>query len=163
MIRGQWAWRMAPVVAVVAVLCSGCATSKYDVKLEAAASDWQAQISAFITDQESKAGTPGGEFEPNKQFYDGVQQSIGGETARIKAASGSSRAIEILELLSKDVENLRKLHETGGKAGLTQAMGEGARTAIETELRALNKLESEYRSGNEPPPAPPPPPANGNG
>ncbi|HVE82257.1 MAG TPA: hypothetical protein VND93_05395, partial [Myxococcales bacterium] len=117
--------------------------------------DWKTQIGDFITRMESQAGTPSGEYQSNMQFYEDTQKSIGGEVARVKAASGSQRAMEIMDLLAKDVENLRKLHESGGKGGLTQTLGEPARQAIETELGALNKLESEYRGGgsSEAPPA----------
>ena len=149
MVRDNVGWRVALCGAAAVALLAGCVTSRYDVKLEAAAADWKEQVGAFITDSVAKAGTPGGEYEANKKFYEDMQNSIGGHVARTKAASGSQRAVEILELLSKDIENLRKLHEVGGKAGLTQAVADPARTAIETELRALNKLQSEYRGGNE--------------
>jgi hypothetical protein len=149
MVRGNVGWRVALCGAAVVALFASCVTSRYDVKLEVASTEWQEKIGAFITDAEAKAGTPGGEYEMHKQFYEDMQNSIGGHVARTKAANGSARAVEILELLSKDIENLRKLHESGGKGGLSAALGEPARQAIETELRALNKLQSEYRAGNE--------------
>ena len=149
MVRGNVGWRVALCGAAVVALFASCVTAKYDQKLDAASTDWQEKIGAFITDAESKAGTPDGEYEASKQFYEDMQNTIGGHVARTKAASGSPRAVEILELLSKDVENLRKLHESGGKGGLSRALGDPARQAIETELRALNKLESEYRAGSE--------------
>jgi hypothetical protein len=128
MVRGNVGWRVA--------LCGVAAA----VAL---------QIGTFITDTEGKAGTPSGEYEANKQFYVDLQNKIGGQIANTKAAGGSARSVEIMELLSKDVENLRKLHEAGGKAGLTPEVGEPARAAIETELRAMTKLQSELRSGND--------------
>src|SRR5688500_8090546 len=70
MVRGNVGWRMALCsVAVVSVL-AGCATSRYDVKLEAAATEWQEQVGAFIKAAVDQAGTPGGEYEANKQFYE---------------------------------------------------------------------------------------------
>ena len=149
MVRGNVSWRVALCGVAAVAFLAGCATSKYDVKLEAAAADWTEEVNTFIKDTVAKAGTPGGEYEANKKFYEDMQNSIGGHVARTKAGSGSQRAVEILELLSKDVENLRKLHEIGGKAGLTQVVADPARDAIETELRALNKLQSEYRAGKE--------------
>src|SRR4051812_5251268 len=139
MVRGNPGWRVALFGVVAVAFLAGCPVPRYDPKMEAAAADWKAQIGKFIDDSEALAGTPGGELEANKQFYEDMQKTIGGQIAQTKAASGSPRAVEIMELLSKDIENLRKLHETGGKAGLTKTLGEPARTAIETELRAMNK------------------------
>jgi len=151
MVRGNLGWRVALFGVAAAVVLAACPPPKYDPKLEVAAADWQTQIGAFITDTEGKAGTPDGEYatETNKKFYEDMQNKIGGQIATTKAAGGSARAVEIMELLSKDVENLRKLHEAGGKAGLTTEVGEPARAAIETEIRAMNKLQSELRSGND--------------
>lgn len=150
MVRGNLGWRVV-LFGVVAstVFLAGCPVPRYDPKLESAAADWKAQIGKFIAEAESSAGTPGGEYDANKKFYEDMQNTIGGQVAQTKAASGSPRAVEIMELLSKDIENLRKLHESGGKAGLTSELGDPARALIETELRALTKLQSEYRSGND--------------
>jgi hypothetical protein len=119
--------------------------SAYDPVLETASAGWKTQIGDFISGAEGKAGTPGGEYAANQQFYVDIQSAIEGHVARVRAASGSPEAIQILQLLSTDVENLRKLHQTGGAAGLSPSVGEPARAAIETELRALDKLESEYK------------------
>jgi hypothetical protein len=151
MVRGNQGWRVAlyGAVAAAAVVLAGCPVPRYDPKLEVAASDWKQKIGDFITTAESKAGTPEGEYEANKQFYEDMQNTVGGQIAQTKAAGGSARAVEIMELLSKDLENLRKLHESGGKGGLTQELGEPARAAIETELRAMTKLQAELRAGND--------------
>lgn len=149
MVRGNGGWRVALCGVAAAAVLAACLPPRYDPKLEVAAADWKEQIGTFITDTEGKAGTPGGEYEANKPFYEGMQSKIGGQIANTKAGGGSARAVEIMELLSKDVENLRKLHEAGGKAGLTTEVGEPARAAIETELRAMTKLQSELRSGND--------------
>jgi len=132
MARGNLSWRGALCGVAVAVAFAGCAVPKYDVKLAAATSDWKEQIGSFITSTEEKAGSPAGEYAQNTKFYTEVQASIGGKIADLKASSGSGKATEILQLLSKDIENLRQLHESGGAAGLTQAVGEPARSAIET-------------------------------
>jgi hypothetical protein len=149
MVRGNVGWRVALCGLAAAVVLAACPPPRYDPRLEVAAADWKQQIGTFITDTEGKAGTPAGEYESNKQFYEDMQKTIGGQIAQTKEAGGSPRAVEIMELLSKDIENLRKLHESGGKAGLTQELGEPARAAIETELRAMTKLQSELRAGND--------------
>jgi len=149
MVCGNGAWRaMLAAGAVGAVLLSACAPKQYDPVLENASSGWREKIGAFITSAEEKAGTPGGTYESNKQFYEDMQTAIGGQLARLQAASSSKHLAEILQLLSKDIENLRTLHESGGEAGLSQALGEPARQAIETELNALDKLQSEYKAGS---------------
>jgi hypothetical protein len=149
MVRGNVGWRVALCGVAAAAVLAACPPPRYDPKLEVAASDWKQKIGDFITDAEGKAGTPAGEYEASKQWYEDMQSTIGGQIANTKAAGGSPRAVEIMELLSKDIENLRKLHESGGKAGLTQEVGEPARAAIETELRAMTKLQAELRAGND--------------
>lgn len=151
MVRGNVGWRMALWGVAAAVVLSACPPPRYDPKMEVASADWSQQLGTFITDTESKAGTPEGEYAASKQFYEDFQNKIGGQIANTKAEGGSARSVEIMELLSKDVENLRKLHEAGGKAGLTKEVGEPARAALETELRAMAKLQSELRSGNDNP------------
>jgi hypothetical protein len=148
MARGNGVRSLGVVVGSLVVLFSACPkASLYDPALEAASTDWRSKIGDFITSAEQKAGTPDGTLEANKQFYEDMQKSIGEQIARTKAGSGSERAIQILESLSSSIEKLRKLHELGGEGGLTQAMGEPARQIIETELRALEKLQSEYKGG----------------
>jgi hypothetical protein len=149
MVRGNAGWRVALFGVAAAVVLAACPPPRYDPKLEVAAADWTQQIGTFITDVEGKAGTPAGEYEPNKKFYEEMQSTIGGQIANTKAAGGSDRAVEIMDLLSKNIENLRKLHESGGAGGLPQEVGEPARAAIETQLRAMTKLQSELRSGSD--------------
>jgi hypothetical protein len=152
MVRGNLGWRVVLCsVAASAVFLAGCPVPRYDPKLEAASTSWKAQVGRFIAEAEASAGTPSGEYESegNKQFYTDMQNAIGGQIAQTRAVSGSPRAVEIMELLSKDIENLRKLHESNGKSGLTSELGDPARAAIETELRALDKLQSELRSGSD--------------
>lgn len=147
MVRGEMTWRAGVVGAVLAVLVSGCVRgSGYDPALETASTDWKTKIGAFIAGAQEKAGTPEGEYAAHKQFYVDIQTDIEGQITRTQAASGSPESVKILQILSKDVENLRKLHEAGGAAGLSPAVAQPAHTAIETELRALKTLQSELKN-----------------
>lgn len=149
MVRGDVRARGAVVALAVASMFLAC-VKYYDERLVSVSSDWKTQIGAFITGAVEKAGTPAGAYaDPaNQKFYADMKAAIDGESQRVKAASGSPHALDILDKLAKDVENLRLLHESGGEKGLSKALADPAQSAIDTEFRALQTLMDEYRQGN---------------
>jgi hypothetical protein len=53
--------------------------------------------------------------------------------------------VHSLDLLSANVDQLALLHQQPG--GISQVVGEPARQTLETQIRAIFKLEAELRAG----------------
>jgi hypothetical protein len=139
----------AAALALVLVF-TGCKVkliADYDPVLDGSATDLSTRTSAFLSKMEVAAGTPAGSFAANQAFYADVQGQVTTLKLRSDQQEKSERIKELLDLLTKSVDDLRLLHERSGDAGLRKALIDPARSALETQFKALFTLENALRRG----------------
>ncbi|MBI2370560.1 MAG: hypothetical protein HYV08_10085 [Deltaproteobacteria bacterium] len=96
---------------------------------------------------EATPGTSEGEYANNRVFYEQARAALGAMRFRAQASPGGEPTVQHLAELEKQIENLRRLHERRGQAGLTRAAIDPIRTAINAELKAIVALELARKRG----------------
>lgn len=127
--------------------CTVKLTADYDPLLDATASALSTKVNSFLTKMQLTAGTSAGEYTPNADFYASVQGELKTLQLRTEQQEKARPIEESVALLAKSIEDLRQLHEAGGKAGLAKPVLEPARTALEIQFRALFAIQNALRRG----------------
>jgi hypothetical protein len=117
--------RSALFVAVIAafVACGPVRlVSPYDEVIDKGTSEIHTRVVAFIDRMTSVAGKPEGAYSANVTFYGDVKASIA--TLKLRAAAQGKNEITTLLVaeLATNIENPRKLHESGKDGGSYRAL-----------------------------------------
>lgn len=148
--QGMMGKRRIVAAMAVMILSSACTVrliAEYDPILDSSVSALSSKVNSFLARMETTAGTPAGEYAPNAGFYAEVLGELKTLQLRTEQQEKAKLIEESLVLLSRNIENLRSLHQAGGAAGLSVPVLGPARSALETQFRALFAIENALRRG----------------
>jgi hypothetical protein len=148
---------LAPLIFSLA--CTLRLIGEYDEVIDRSLTGFQQKTEAFLSRLESAQGTPDASFAKNADFYTDASAAI--RTMRVRANAQPKKDILVkqLDLLQKSLEDLKKLHQLAGPNGLTQGPIEDTRSAMETQIESILKLELALKRGKNSARMLPPPPA----
>jgi hypothetical protein len=121
--------------------------SPYDEVIDKSTSEIHTRVVAFVDRMTTLAGKPEGTYSANVVFYGDIKASIA--TLKLRAAAQGKNEITVLLVgeLATNIENLRKLHESGKEGGLPSILASPALSAIEINCAAIVKFEVAKRRG----------------
>jgi len=132
---------------------------EYDEVIDRSLTEFQQKTEAFLSRLELAQGTPQAAFDKNTDFYTEAAAAINTMRVRANAQPKKEILVEQLDLLKKSLEDLKKLHQLAGPNGLTQGPIEDIRSAMETHIESILKLELALKRGKNSARMLPPPPA----
>jgi hypothetical protein len=138
------------MVAILTVVMSACSVrfiSDYDETTDRSVTELQRKVETFLVKMENTAGTSEGEYVNNKAFYDDVKVALSAMRVRAAAMPKNELTVQSIDLIEENIENLRQLHERRGEKGLSKALVEPIRTAINAQFTAILKLEFAKKRG----------------
>jgi len=121
--------------------------SDYDEVIDHSTTELQKKVEGFVRKMESSAGTADGTFETNKAFYDDVLTDISALRVRALAAPNNSLTVQEIDLIEKNIKQLRDLHANSADKSLRPAIAEPALTALNVQFVSLLKLELAKKRG----------------
>lgn len=136
---------------MLTLVMSGCTVkfiSDYDEVTDKSATALHKKVETFLIKMEHTAGTSAGEYVNNKDFYDETQVALRAMRIRAKAIPKNQLTVEHIDLLEKNVDELRNLHERRGRRGLPKTLVDPIRTAIGAQFTAIIKLELAKKRGS---------------
>ena len=147
--RRSWRRRQTRVSLMLLVLAvAGCSIrliSSYDEITDRSATELQRKVERFVRSMESASGTPAGAYANNKAFYDEAEADVSAMRIRATAIPQNRLTLQQIELLDKNLELLRQLHQRGDS--LRAAVATPALDAMNATFAAIIKLELEKKRG----------------
>jgi hypothetical protein len=116
----------------------GCPPKRVNAKT---VSELHTKIVSFVAHVERDAGTPAGEYEQHKAFYDDTRATISTIRLRAESVPKNSVTVEMVKLLEDSTDKLRQLHMSGGKGGLSKPLGDPALAALDVQFKSLLTFE----------------------
>jgi hypothetical protein len=148
---------LAPLV--LSLACTLRLIGEYDEVIDRCLTEFQQKTEAFLSRLELAQGTPQAAFDKNTDFYTEAAAAINTMRVRANAQPKKEILVEQLDLLKKSLEDLKNLHQLAGPNGLTQGPIEDTRSAMETHIESILKLELALKRGKNSARMLPPPPA----
>lgn len=138
---------LLPLLMILAF--TGCVNVKliaeYDSQIDQSVTEFQKKTEEFLIKMERKIGKPEASYESNVQFYDDMKIILSGIQVRANAIPKNEKTIEMLKLLSENLDKLESAHKMGLKANDILP----ARSAMNIGCTAILKLELAKRRGVE--------------
>lgn len=138
---------LLPLLMILAF--TGCVNVKliaeYDSQIDQSVTEFQKKTEEFMIKMERKIGKPEASYESNVQFYDDMKIILSGIQVRANAIPKNEKTIEMLKLLSENLDKLESAHKMGLKANDILP----ARSAMNIGCTAILKLELAKRRGVE--------------
>ena len=113
-------FRLALTLAAIAVATvpqTACSRvmliSSYDEQIDQSSTTLQKRMDAFLTMLAEKAGTPAAAYDANKAFYSDYAVDLRSLTIRAESWPKNGLTEKQLALMSANLEELRKAHESG--------------------------------------------------
>lgn len=129
------------------LVLTGCVTVKlvadYDSQTDQSVTEVQQRTEEFLVKMERMIGKPEAAYENNVQFYDEMKVKLSGIQVRANAIPKNDVTIEMLKLLSQNMDDFEALH----KKGLTTNDIPPIRTAMNVGCTAILKLELAKKRG----------------
>jgi len=129
------------------VACTVRFVSEYDDVVDHSTTELQKRVETFVRNMETEAGTPEGEYENNKKVYDELLADVNAIKVRASAATKNDITVEQIELVGKNIEDLKKLHVHGGNTGLRASVADPALVLLNVEFTAIIKFELAKKRG----------------
>lgn len=123
--------------------------SNYDQVTDQTATELQTKVDTFLVKMQAAAGTPDGDYNHNKAFYDDMDGALQALLSRAEAIPQNKFTVEQVTALQKSMMDLRKLHEERGSNGLTATFVAPAKSALDGNFKAIIALEGAKRRGKE--------------
>jgi hypothetical protein len=134
-------------IALIIGVTSGCAIrliSNYDEQIDKGATDLQKEVDSFLTDLETKAGTPEASYDVAKPFYPRYLVDLRALRVRAHAQPKNELTEKQLDLMMDSVEQLRRQHQAGP---LVKAVIDVNRDLFSQAWGAIVKLELAKKRG----------------
>jgi len=134
-------------IALIIGMASGCAirlVSNYDEQIDKGATDLQKEVDTFLTDLETKAGTPEASYDMAKAFYPRYLVDLRALQVRAHAQPKNELTEKQLDLMMDSVEQLRRQHQAGP---LAKAVIDVNRNLFSQAWGAIVKLELAKKRG----------------
>lgn len=146
--------KLVVLVLTLLTLLAGCGpvrlVSPYDQVVDEGVTAFHTHVTAFVGKMEALAGKPEGSYEANKASYPDLNAELSSLKMRATQTPLNDSTVKSLDELIGNVEQLRKLHDSGGDKGLFPALAEPALKAIDVQCESILKLEIAKRRGEEP-------------
>lgn len=144
-------WKLVSVVLALLALSCGPVrlVSPYDQLIDEGVTEFHTKISTFIGKMKNLSGKPEGTYEANRDAYPEFTAELSTLKLRAHATAKNELTEKSLAEVETNVENLRKLHESGGEKGLAPAMANPALAAIDIQCEAILKLEIAKKRGDD--------------
>lgn len=145
--------RLAAVAVLLAALgpaSSSCTVkfiTEYDQVMDEEVTRLQGDVESFLTQMETKAGSPQGTYAENSAFYADLHGALTALRVRAEAADKAELFVEHMDLLMASVRDLKQIHEGRGQAGMDSTLIDPARSALTMQFRAILKLNAALREG----------------
>ncbi len=156
MLRRRFQMSTVPLVGLLAALLTagtyGCPVhfvSDYDQVTDETATALQTKVDTFLLKMQAAAGTPEGDYNHNKAFYDDMDGALQALLSRAEAIPQNDFTVEQVAALQRSMMDLRKLHEERGSKGLTGTFVGPAKSALDINFKAIIALEGAKRRGKE--------------
>jgi hypothetical protein len=147
--RRSWRTRQTRVTLMLLVLAvAGCSIrliSSYDEITDRSATELQRKVERFVRSMESASGTAAGAYANNTAFYDEAKADVSAMRIRATAIPQNRLTLQQIELLDRNLELLRQLHQRGDS--LRAAVATPALDAMNATFAAIIKLELEKKRG----------------
>lgn len=133
--------------ALIIVMTGGCAIrliSNYDEQIDKGATDLHKELDAFLTDLETKAGTPEASYDVAKAFYPRYLVDLRALRVRARAQPENELTEKQLDLMMDSIEQLRRQHQAGP---LARAVIDVNRNLFSQAWGAVVKLELAKKRG----------------
>jgi len=129
------------------LVISGCASVKlmadYDEQVDVAVTQFQRKMESFLVSLERNEGQEEASYARNTKFYDEARVDLSAITVRAAAIPDNDITTRQLDLLSKNIKLLEKIHKSGINANDIPPI----RTAFNTSCTAILKLELAKKRG----------------
>lgn len=138
-----------PLILFVLALagCSVRLISSYDEITDRSATELQKKVDYFVRSMETASGTPAGAYASNAKFYDEAKSDVSALRIRATAIPRNQITLQQIDLLDRNLELLRQLHQRGDS--LRAAVAKPALDAMNTTFAAIIKLELEKKRGEK--------------
>jgi len=134
-----------PVLMLLAL--TGCVSVKliadYDSQTDQSVTEVQQKTEEFLVKMERMIGKTEAAYENNVQFYDEMKVKLSGIQVRANAIPKNDVTIEMLKLLSQNMDDFESLHKKGLKTNDIFPI----RTAMNVGCTAILRLELAKKRG----------------
>jgi hypothetical protein len=145
-------WRLVSVMLAL-FLALGCGPvrliSPYDELIDQGVTDFHTKVSTFVGKMMTLSGKPEGTYDANTAAYPELTADLSTLKLRAHATPQNEVTEQALNELAVNVENLRKLHQSGGAQGLSPPLAKPALVAIDVQCESILKLEIAKKRGEE--------------
>ena len=123
--------------------------SAYDQVVDEGVTKFHTDIVAFVGKMSALAGKPEGTYEANQGAYAEFAAQL--SSLKMHAAQTPKNTIteQALDELARNIENLRKLHESGKDHGLSEPLTRTAIVAIHVQCESILKFEMAKKRGED--------------
>lgn len=121
--------------------------SDYDELIDHSTTELQKKVESFVHKMENSAGTPNGMYDANKDVYDDFLTDVSSLRVRALAASNNTLTVQEIDLIEKNIKQLRDLHANSADKSLRRAIAEPALSALNVQFVSLLKLELAKKRG----------------
>ncbi|MFQ5847954.1 MAG: hypothetical protein ACE5IQ_09860 [Candidatus Methylomirabilales bacterium] len=146
-LRVRFALVMFSLLTLVVSGCSVKFISDYDEVTDKSATALHKNVERFLLKMEATAGSSAGTYRKNKTFYDEAKVALSSMRMRAKAIPNNRLTVQHIELLEKNIDALRTLHEKRGPKGLAKPLVDPVRDALDAQFTAIIKLELAKKRG----------------
>lgn len=150
--RSMYYLAILSLVLVFVFILLGCSVkliADYDEIIDKSTTELQSKIETFLIKMGRVAGTSEGEYANNTAFYEEIKGVLISMRVRAKVIPKNNLMVGHIDLLEKNFELLRQLHEKQGKKGLTKVLIDPARNALNAQFTAIAELQGALRRGRK--------------